>query len=72
MSEAMKSKWAKERFALMPAPVQQFIRDLYAVRDDRAALAHTFDTKRPPNTDFKLWEATAIVDVVRGLPANWE
>jgi hypothetical protein len=68
----MKHKWAREQFALMSEPVKQFVRELYAVRDDHIALAHTFDTKRPPNTAFKLWEASAIADVVRSLPANWE
>jgi hypothetical protein len=66
-----RSKWAKEQFAKMSPAVQTFVRELYAVRDDGIALAHTFDTKRPPNTKLTLWEAAAIADVVKGLPEGW-
>ena len=62
---------AVETFAKMSAPVQTFVAALYAVRDDRVALQHTFDTQRPPNTSLTLWEAAAIADVVRGLPEGW-
>lgn len=66
-----KSNSAVETFKKMSAPVQEFVAALYAVRDDRIALQHTFDTKRPPNTSLTLWEAAAIADVVRGLPEGW-
>ncbi len=56
-------------YAKCSAPIQALVQRLYKVRHDRQTLVAEFTAHAPK--DLKLWEGTAVADMVRYLPEGW-